>query len=72
MCACMYLRVFSVSWSVICCQDGCLTAFAKGTLSEEYLTHNFDEQSWEDTRLIWCLSYTSGEAPLISGHYVSR
>jgi len=36
--------LFSVSWSVICCQDSCLTAFAKGALSEEYLSHNFDEQ----------------------------
>jgi len=35
---------FLVSWSVICCQDGFLTAFAKGTLPEEYLSHNFDEQ----------------------------
>ena len=33
-----------VSWSVICCQDGCLMAFAKGALPEEYLSHNFDEQ----------------------------
>jgi len=33
-----------VRWSVICCQDGCLMAFAKGALPEEYLTHNFDEQ----------------------------
>ena len=37
--------LFSVSRSVICCQDGCLTAFAKGALPEEYLSHNFDEQS---------------------------
>jgi len=27
--------------------------------------------AWEDTRLIWCLSYISGGAPLIPGHYVS-
>ena len=33
-----------VRWSVICCQDGCLVAFAKGTLPEKYLSHNFDEQ----------------------------
>ena len=32
-----------VRWSVICCQDGCLMAFAKGALPEEYLSHNFDE-----------------------------
>jgi len=38
------LCLFSVSWSVICCQDGCLMAFAKGALPEEYLSHNFDEQ----------------------------
>jgi len=53
MCACMYLCVschqvsfFLVtrSWSVICCQDGCSTAIAKGALPEEYLSHNFDEQ----------------------------
>ena len=35
---------FLVSWSVICCQDGCLMAFAKGVLPEEYLSHNFLEQ----------------------------
>jgi len=33
-----------VRWSVICCQNGCLMAFAKGTLPEEYLSHNFDKQ----------------------------
>jgi len=33
-----------VRWSVICCQDGYLMAFAKGALPEEYLCHNFDEQ----------------------------
>jgi len=31
-------------WSVIWCQDGCLTAFAQGALPEEYLSRNFDEQ----------------------------
>ena len=41
-----------VRWSVICYQDGCLMAFAKGALPEEYLSHNFDEHTWEDTRLI--------------------
>ena len=45
--------------------------FAKGALPEEYLSHNFDEYCLEDTRLIWCLSYPSGGAPLIPGHYVS-
>jgi len=41
----VYVSVFIlVRWSVICCQDGCLTAFAKGALPEEYLSHNFDEQ----------------------------
>jgi len=35
---------FLVRWSVICCQDGCLMAFAKCALPEEYLSHNFDEQ----------------------------
>jgi len=35
---------FLLRWSVICCQDGCLMAFAKGALPEEYLSHNFDEQ----------------------------
>ena len=29
---------------MICYQDGCWTAFAKGALPEEYLSHNFDEQ----------------------------
>jgi len=37
------LLFFSVRWSVIRCQDGCLMAFAKGALPEEYLSHNFDE-----------------------------
>jgi len=45
--------------------------FAKGALPEEYLSHNFDERCSEDTRLIWCLSYPSGGAPLIPGRYVS-
>ena len=30
--------------SVICYQDGCLMAFAKGALPEECLSHNFDDQ----------------------------
>ena len=38
------LHPFSVRWSVICCQEGFLMAFAKGALPEEYLSHNFDEQ----------------------------
>jgi len=38
------LCLLLVRWSVICCQDGCLMAFAKGALPEEYLSHNFDEQ----------------------------
>jgi len=38
------VQEISVIWSVICCQDGCSTAFAKGALPEEYLSHNFDEQ----------------------------
>ena len=41
---CLGLCLFLVRWSVIGCQDGCLTAFAKGALPEEYLSHNFDEQ----------------------------
>jgi len=41
---CLGLCLFLVRWSVICCQDGCLTAFAKGALRKEYLGHNFDEQ----------------------------
>ena len=38
---CLGLYLFLVRWSVICCQDGCLMAFAKGALPEEYLSHNF-------------------------------
>jgi len=38
------LFLYLVRWSVICFQDGCLMAFAKGALSEAYLSHNFDEQ----------------------------
>jgi len=41
---CLGLCLFLVRWSVICCQDGCLMAFAKGALPEDYLSHNFDEQ----------------------------
>ena len=41
---CLGLCLFLVRWSVICCQDGCLMAFTKGALPEEYLSHNFDEQ----------------------------
>ena len=47
MCTCMYPCVISVIWYVICCQDGCLMAFAKGALPEEYLSHNFDGQCLE-------------------------
>ena len=35
---------FLVSCSVMCCQDGCLMAFAKGALPEDYLSDYFDEQ----------------------------
>ena len=42
--------------------------FAKGAWPEEYLSHNFDEHCLEDNRLIWCVSYPSGGAPLIPGH----
>jgi len=41
------LCLFLVRWSVICCQDGCLMAFAKGALPEEYQSQNFDEQCLE-------------------------
>jgi len=83
MCACMYpcvslcvncgqVSFLWVSWSVICCQDGCSTAFAKGALPEEYLKVTIlTSTAWEDTRLIWYLSYSSGGAPLIPGRYVS-
>jgi len=37
------LFFFIVSWSVICCQDGCLMPDI-GVWSEEYLSHNFDDQ----------------------------
>jgi len=69
---CLGLCLFLVRWSVICCQDGCLMAFAKGALPEEYLKVTIlTSNVWEDTRLIWCLSYPRGGAPLIPGHYVS-
>ena len=65
---CHYL----VRWSVICFQDSCTWfTVTKGALPEKYLSHNFDEHCLEDIRLIWCLSYPSGGAPLISGRYVS-
>ena len=32
---------FQVRWSVICWQDGCLMAFAKGALPKKYLSHIF-------------------------------
>jgi len=41
---CGQVSFLSVSWFVICCQDGCSTAFANGALPEEFLSHNFDEQ----------------------------
>ena len=37
------------------------------SISVTILTSNV----WEDTRPIWCLSYASGGAPLIPGHFVS-
>jgi len=55
------LCLFIVRWSVICCQDGCLMAFAKihcpKSISVTILTSN----AWEDTRLIWCISNPVGE-----------
>jgi len=62
------LEVFSGLWSAA---KTVVSWFAKGTLPEEYLSHNFDEHYLEDTRLICCLSYPSGGAPLIPGRYVS-
>jgi len=41
------LYLVLVRWSVICCQDGCLMAFAESALPEKYLRHNFDEQCLE-------------------------
>jgi len=38
------LCLFLVRWSVICCQYGCLMAFAKGALPEKYVSHSFDEK----------------------------
>ena len=35
------LCLWYVRWSEIWYQDGCLMTFAKGVLSEEYLSHNF-------------------------------
>ena len=59
----MFPCIISVSWSVIFCQDGCLTAFATGALPEEYLkVKMLMSTASEDTRLFWCLSYPSGGA----------
>jgi len=44
MCRRLCLFLVRLSATVICCQDDCLMAFAKGALPEEYLSHNFDEQ----------------------------
>jgi len=63
MCACMYPCVLLVSWSVICCQDGCLMASAKSALPEEYLSHNFDEQC-----LGGHLAYFLAFPTLVGGH----
>jgi len=76
MCACMYPCVACVlfAFSELVCDllpRRLYHEFAKGTLPEEYLSHNFDEHCLEDTRLIWCLPYPSGGAPLIPGRYVS-
>jgi len=46
--------------------------FSKGALPEEYFKVTIlTNTAWEDTRLIWCLSYHSGGASLIPGRYVS-
>jgi len=48
---CLFL--FLVRWSMICCQDCCLMAFAKGALPEEYLKVTIlTSNAWEDTRSI--------------------
>jgi len=41
------LCLFLVRWSLICWQDGCLMAFAKGALPEEYISQKFDDQCLE-------------------------
>jgi len=43
------VSVLSVSWSVICCQDGCFMVYQR-RIAEEYLIHNLDENCLE-TRL---------------------
>jgi hypothetical protein len=64
------LSCFPVCWSVICCQDSCAMVRQR-RIPEKYPSHNFDEHCLEDTRLICCLSYPSGGAPLIPGRYIS-
>jgi len=54
---------FLVRWSVICCQDGCLTAFAKGALPKEYLSHNFE------TMLGRTLGLFDAFPTLVGGHH---
>ena len=65
------LYLVLVRWSVICCQDGCLMAFAEGALPKEYLSHNFDEKCLGGHYAYLILSYPIGGAPLIPGHYIS-
>ena len=46
------LCLFLLRWSVICCQNVCLVAFAKGSLPEEYPSHILTSNAWENTRPI--------------------
>ena len=35
------------------------------SLPEGYVGHNLDEHFWEDTGVVWCLTYPSGMAPFL-------
>jgi len=59
--ACLWSAAKTVVWRLL------LKVHCPKSISVTILTTN----AWEDTRPIWCLSYPSGGAPLIPGHYVS-
>jgi len=68
LCVCFCL----VRWSAICCQDGSFMASPKAHCPKSISVTILTSTAWEDTRLIWYLSYPSGGTPLMPGRYVSR
>ena len=60
-----------VSQSVMCFQDSCFKV-RQMRIPKEHLSHNLNEHCMEDTRMTWCLSYPTGEAPFPRCYFSQR